>query len=681
MRHYRAKHQPASVPVQSSANRFTPSPVIQTKAEATELPEWQQANNYDLDILNLNSTPIQAKLTIGEPNDKYEQEADRVAAEVVQRMNEPESVQRETAPEEEEKMQAKRETAPEEEEKMQAKPQLQRQGVSGAVSPELEQSLNRAKAGGQSLDPQIQAKMGQAMGADFSGVKVHTDSQADQLNQAIQAKAFTTGKDVFFRQGEYNPGSSSGQELIAHELTHVVQQGATPHTAVRTTPTTEHIQRVSVNSTKASDWDTLTNGKTGAGVNGVIFATAADGSSVVVKGLSEPPQRVMLAQELMEQAGVATTETKPIAAQSKLGRHILNKLDELGVTVADNNIQAKVANWRGYQTLLLMAPANVKSLQELFTQGPGLGAPNNGAPLIGGPRAVRQADINQHTLYFQNLFNNAQMWKDFGKIFFIDQFLGNEDRFETLKIQNVFIDDQGQVMALDNDTMAADYISQVTSVDAVTNPRQAPQQQIVNLTPDNYIQNVIAGGWMHNNTALQERMMGSLNQVSGRSGELGTKVNQKVNALLNSLLNAVQNGQSNSDVAATAVITNILNNVQPCQFNMTQGAIFAQQMIQNMFRKQVSKKKNQFQVLFEAQSKQYKKGYQPKTETMYNYLSLAIRYEYLELRSGGQDHQTALGNVQALFRQQVADMARTAVTELEMDQNTYVTSERLVSIT
>jgi guanyl-specific ribonuclease Sa len=66
--------------------------------------------------------------------------------------------------------------------------------------------------------------MGQAMGADFSGVKVHTDAQSDQLNKSIQAKAFTTGQDVFFRQGAYEPSSRGGQELIAHELTHVVQQ-------------------------------------------------------------------------------------------------------------------------------------------------------------------------------------------------------------------------------------------------------------------------------------------------------------------------------------------------------------------------------------------------------------------------------------------------------------------------
>ncbi|OBQ24581.1 MAG: hypothetical protein AN488_00015 [Anabaena sp. WA113] len=61
-------------------------------------------------------------------------------------------------------------------------------------------------------------------GVDFSQVKVHNDAVSDQLNQSIQARAFTTGQDVFFRGGEYNPGSRGGQELLAHELTHVVQQ-------------------------------------------------------------------------------------------------------------------------------------------------------------------------------------------------------------------------------------------------------------------------------------------------------------------------------------------------------------------------------------------------------------------------------------------------------------------------
>ncbi len=62
------------------------------------------------------------------------------------------------------------------------------------------------------------------MGADFSGVRVHTGGQADTLNRNLSARAFTTGQDIFFKQGEYSPGSSGGRELLAHELTHVVQQ-------------------------------------------------------------------------------------------------------------------------------------------------------------------------------------------------------------------------------------------------------------------------------------------------------------------------------------------------------------------------------------------------------------------------------------------------------------------------
>jgi len=179
--------------------------------------------------------PIQAKLNIGEPNDKYEKEADNTAAKVVQQINpspQDSSVQRESM-EEEDELQMKpaistiqREESMEEEDELQMKSLVQRRENlgGGEASADLESSIQSARGSGQSLDPSLQAKMGQAMGADFSGVKVHTDSQSDQLNKSIQAKAFTTGQDVFFREGEYNPSSRGGQELIAHELTHVVQQ-------------------------------------------------------------------------------------------------------------------------------------------------------------------------------------------------------------------------------------------------------------------------------------------------------------------------------------------------------------------------------------------------------------------------------------------------------------------------
>ena len=84
--------------------------------------------------------------------------------------------------------------------------------------------INQARGGGQPLDTAVQKQMGAAMGHDFGGVKVHTGSESNELNSDLSARAFTSGQDVFFRQGDYEPATGSGQELIAHELTHVVQQ-------------------------------------------------------------------------------------------------------------------------------------------------------------------------------------------------------------------------------------------------------------------------------------------------------------------------------------------------------------------------------------------------------------------------------------------------------------------------
>jgi hypothetical protein len=92
------------------------------------------------------------------------------------------------------------------------------------VAPEVEQSIQQARGGGHGIDSRVRGQMESSFGADFSNVRVHTNSQANMLNRELSSRAFATGQDIFFRQGAYNPGSSSGRELIAHELTHVVQQ-------------------------------------------------------------------------------------------------------------------------------------------------------------------------------------------------------------------------------------------------------------------------------------------------------------------------------------------------------------------------------------------------------------------------------------------------------------------------
>lgn len=99
-------------------------------------------------------------------------------------------------------------------------------GPEGGPAPAaLGARIEAKRGGGAPLDAGTRAAMEGAMGADFGGVRVHADAEADQLNQGVSAVAFTTGSDIFFRQGAYAPGSPGGDHLLAHELAHVVQQG------------------------------------------------------------------------------------------------------------------------------------------------------------------------------------------------------------------------------------------------------------------------------------------------------------------------------------------------------------------------------------------------------------------------------------------------------------------------
>ncbi len=94
-------------------------------------------------------------------------------------------------------------------------------GRSGA---DLEQQLSSSKGGGNPLPEETRQFMEPRFGADFSGVRVHTGGEAIQMNQGLNAQAFTHGSDIFFNSGKFEPNSIQGKQLLAHELTHVMQQ-------------------------------------------------------------------------------------------------------------------------------------------------------------------------------------------------------------------------------------------------------------------------------------------------------------------------------------------------------------------------------------------------------------------------------------------------------------------------
>ena len=174
-------------------------------------------------------TKIQPKLKIGAVGDRYEQEADRVTEQVMHMPELAHSPKAQSAPELQRKC-----CQNEEEEKIQPKPLSDSitplvQAKSGTepqneVSQPLHNRIYRSQGRGKKIDTQAQSFMENRFGADFSQVRVHTGSNAIQMNQQLNAQAFTLGSDIYFNEGKYAPSNRSGQYLLAHELTHILQQ-------------------------------------------------------------------------------------------------------------------------------------------------------------------------------------------------------------------------------------------------------------------------------------------------------------------------------------------------------------------------------------------------------------------------------------------------------------------------
>ena len=243
---------------------------------------------------NNSSFPIQTKLTIGKPNDIYEKEADATADKVIQRLSEPDVqtksfsssgmitpfVQKKNAHcKEEEKLQKKEEedkvkelrltksvgqeiqkkpifesnaeppdsdkniqrkcAACEKEEKLQKKSEF----TSQSSFENIESRLSSSKGSGSLLPQNTRQQMESSFGADFSKVKIHNDSSAVQMSKDLNAQAFTHGSDVYFNSGQFDTNSNSGKHLLAHELTHTIQQKASPEATPSVNKSDSGIQR------------------------------------------------------------------------------------------------------------------------------------------------------------------------------------------------------------------------------------------------------------------------------------------------------------------------------------------------------------------------------------------------------------------------------------------------------
>jgi len=208
-----AQNDRARTPVEPALRRNQPAPLPPRHNTV-----WDAIATSSL----LGSRPrVQAKLTISQPGDPYEQDADRTADEVM-RTPEP-TVQRKCAA-----CGTGREPCP------------QCEAEQGAIyrKPDAPSSLTSSDAAGvvshlgpgRPLDPATRTFMEERFDCDFSHVRLHNHGKADESARRVHARAFTVGRDVVFGPGSYVPGTTEGRRLIAHELTHVIQQssGRTP---------------------------------------------------------------------------------------------------------------------------------------------------------------------------------------------------------------------------------------------------------------------------------------------------------------------------------------------------------------------------------------------------------------------------------------------------------------------
>jgi len=203
-------------------------------------PVLQRAlgNQAMLRMLSRSTPAIQTKLTINQPGDRHEQEADRVAEQVM-RMPDPVAAPKfHASPRGAVSLQRKCAEC-EEEEKVQRKQTGGDTSGSAVAPPIVHDVLNSP---GQPLDTATRGFFEPRFGQDFSSVRVHTNSAAAASSRDVQALAYTVGKDIVFGQGQFNPTTDAGRRLLAHELTHTVQQSRVGRSALQRFASDEHVK-------------------------------------------------------------------------------------------------------------------------------------------------------------------------------------------------------------------------------------------------------------------------------------------------------------------------------------------------------------------------------------------------------------------------------------------------------
>ncbi len=393
---------------------------------------------------------VQTKLRVGAANDAAEREADRTAQRVLAVLRAPTATEPETA---DSHATVKRDVG-----------RLRRAATStapvgpegGMVDASLESEINNARRSGRALDPAVQQAMGEGFGADFGDVRVHTGAQADGLNQALQSRAFTIGNDIFFAGSEYAPGTAGGQELLAHELTHTLQQSgdATASRMIR-----RWVLTPNVNLTDAISVKTIKSGQA------VFFLEDATHDTLVVKGDNVPVGMNQLFNQIHQQVSGTQSisiELLPTAEKATMKNMIRAGGDNPSWDTLYATQQATIDNVIAHPSPANLvffggaAPAAPRGKAQLFHMEqldfqPKLVAMSNaGAGGATDVENVMGTNVAQGSKNARQLFRDPEHMRQLGMITATDLFLGNEDRVVSGNFGNWFVNPTGAITLIDS---------------------------------------------------------------------------------------------------------------------------------------------------------------------------------------------------------------------------------------
>jgi len=363
----------------------------------------------------------------------------------VQRQEDEEEVQtlRIQKQEDEEEIQTQRLQRQEDEEEVQTLPvqrqedeeeiQTQSGGTQGSFEAglDVEEKLKSSRGNGSPLPEDLGADMEARFGADFSGVRLHTGTESGMLNRQLNAQAFTHGKDIYIGDGKYDPDGSQGRHLLAHELTHVVQQNPqvaqrTPQTISNTTSGKQPVQRLEIENT---NWGAATKvTASGEGGQGVLFFD--DGTKKVIVKPNIHAAEEQIASFL--HAGAGGGQDGEFQVKS-LPLRIATQQDILAIQAAVQRIYGTNPIPDRVSTLLgLIAPGNTM-IQTMAQQGKGEGGTFGGRmEEIGGSKSghlKRMGKGVKKESPLRVLLEEPSLMRAIGKAAAMDIFLGNTDRF------------------------------------------------------------------------------------------------------------------------------------------------------------------------------------------------------------------------------------------------------------